>query len=131
MSFWPEIKYFRPYEFDSPDAPGSGDQIDETLVRLLDRLRGRLGFPLTVTSGVRTRAHNARVGGAPDSVHLIGKAVDIAVTSDARRFKLIRGVLRDIAGVTRIGIYRSHVHIDIAEDRTEDVMWVRLDQSGK
>lgn len=42
----------------------------------LEAARDVLGVPLTVTSGFRTAAHNAAVGGAADSDHLTGLAAD-------------------------------------------------------
>lgn len=48
------------------------------LVELLEALREAAGRPLVLTSGYRCEAHNARVGGAPRSRHMSGRAVDIA-----------------------------------------------------
>ena len=48
------------------------------LLDLLERLRSHAGDrPLQIISGVRTKAHNAAVGGAPASQHLVGTAADI------------------------------------------------------
>lgn len=53
--------------------------IDQTLVVLLQAIREHFGKPITITSGYRTAAHNATVGGAKSSQHLLGRAADIQV----------------------------------------------------
>ena len=53
--------------------------IDESLVMLLQCIREHFGKPITITSGYRTAAHNAAVGGAKSSQHLLGRAADIQV----------------------------------------------------
>ena len=53
--------------------------IDESLVVLLQCIREHFGKPITITSGYRTAAHNAAVGGAKSSQHLLGRAADIRV----------------------------------------------------
>jgi uncharacterized protein YcbK (DUF882 family) len=45
----------------------------------LQELRDIVGRPITITSGYRTKEHNAAIGGAVRSQHLLGKAVDIEV----------------------------------------------------
>ena len=51
------------------------------LVRLckavLEPLREHFGVPIKINSGFRCRALNAAVGGAPNSYHIKGRAVDI------------------------------------------------------
>ena len=51
--------------------------IDEGLVVLLQCIREHFGKAVTITSGYRTAAHNAKVGGAKSSQHLLGRAADI------------------------------------------------------
>lgn len=53
--------------------------IDSALVELLEQLRAHFGKPVTITSGYRTPAHNAKAGGATFSQHLYGRAADIRV----------------------------------------------------
>ena len=53
--------------------------IDESLVVLLQCIREHFGKAVTITSGYRTAAHNAAVGGAKSSQHLLGRAADIQV----------------------------------------------------
>ena len=55
--------------------------IDEGLVVLLQCIREHFGKPVHITSGYRTAAHNAAVGGAKTSQHLLGKAADFWVES--------------------------------------------------
>ena len=53
--------------------------IDQTLVVLLQAIREHFGKAVTITSGYRTATHNASVGGAKSSQHLLGRAADIQV----------------------------------------------------
>lgn len=57
--------------------PAARDQAAK-LARHLERLRAiKGGQPLPIVSGYRSPAHNARVGGARLSQHLVGRAADI------------------------------------------------------
>ena len=53
--------------------------IDEGLVVLLQCIREHFGKPVHITSGYRTTAHNAAVGGSKSSQHLLGRAADLYV----------------------------------------------------
>ena len=58
--------------------------IDPKVIELLEKLRYNIGgYPLTINSGYRCRVHNKSdlVGGASDSQHCRGTAVDIACPS--------------------------------------------------
>lgn len=76
--FWDDIKYFKKSEFRCKCGCGS-DSMNETLIRVADRVREHFGKPITVSSGRRCANHNARVGGVANSRHLSGKAMDFCV----------------------------------------------------
>ena len=70
--------HFRVQEFRCKD--GSDPVfVDTALVELLEQLRTHFGKAVTITSGYRTAAHNAAVGGSKSSQHLLGRAADIQV----------------------------------------------------
>ena len=91
-----------------------GDTVDVELLRVLDQLRMRWMAPVIITSGYRCAAHNAKVGGAPDSQHLVGKAADIAVRGISA--ETIADYLDDqYPGRYGIGRYPTWTHIDVRE----------------
>ena len=90
--------------------------IDDNLLNLLEDIRNAVGEPITVNCCYRCPAHNAEVGGVPNSQHVLGTAADIDVTS------LSIGVdeLADIAvslGADAIGRYPNFVHVDVRDGR--------------
>lgn len=132
MSGWPveglELRWFRPEEFDYPN------RVDPDLLVLLDEVRARCGFPIEVTSDVRTeddlRAIYGTLRDAPDSPHMIredgyGHAVDVkpAGNLSATEFHGRKAEIFVVAyelGPRRRGVWEnqglelgsSHVHLD-------------------
>lgn len=81
------------------------------LVQLLDKARGIAGVPFKITSGLRTVAQNAIVGGEPHSAHLRGLAADIACTNSTRQ-AILRGLMT--CGIpVFIEDATAHIHVDI------------------
>lgn len=61
-------------------ADGSDEiRIDEALVENLQKIRDHFGQPVTINSSYRTAAHNKKIGGSPNSQHMLGTAADIVV----------------------------------------------------
>ena len=121
---WVTIKHFRPAEFDSKDAPGSGfSMMDLSLVSRLDHLRDLWGAPLVVASGFRSLAHNDAVGGVKDSAHLRGLAADLKTDNLPQCIRLSH-VARGL-GFRRIGIdLLGHLlHVDTDATLPQDVTW--------
>jgi uncharacterized protein YcbK (DUF882 family) len=85
-------------------------------VRLL-RICELTGRSFVVTSGYRTAAYNRSVGGASNSVHQSGYAIDVQVSPSIRDDTFIAA---ERAGFTGIGIYSTFMHLDCGPRR----MWV-------
>ena len=115
------MKHFKIEEFDSPDMPGSGQNMDAQFLEKLDMLRGACGFPFKINSGYRSKLHNAKVGGKSGSSHTKGLAVDIHCTESSKRCKIVQHALN--MGITRIGIANTFVHLDVDNDKVSNVIW--------
>lgn len=119
---WNDLKYFKQREFDSPDVPGSGANMTLAFVYKLEAIRDMVGEPLKINSGYRTAAHNKKVGGVATSAHMKGVAVDIRVTSNELRAKIIRAAIKNNIG--RIGIGRTIVHLDSSTSLPTPRLWL-------
>ncbi|KFC62791.1 putative exported protein [Devosia sp. LC5] len=108
---WPN---FSPQEIASK---GEGELlIDEASMDKLQALRTALGKPLIITSAYRSAAHNARVKGAKNSQHRLGKAFDVMMTNqDPAAFERAARA----AGFTGFGHYpkSGFMHIDTGPAR--------------
>ena len=116
-----KFKYFTYGEFDSPDLEGSGKNMSDELISMLDIARKKYGKAIVINSGYRTVKRNAKVGGTPESSHTKGLAVDIACNNSTDRFKL-EGILREV-GFKRIGVAKTFIHADIDKDKAQNVLW--------
>lgn len=63
-----------------------------------------------ITSWCRCVSHNTAISGDPNSLHMLGMAVDISTISAIHRCKVVNGLL--VAGFNRIFIYSKHIHAD-------------------
>lgn len=77
---------------------------------------GRTFGPLTVNSTCRSRHHNAKVGGAPRSLHLSGDAVDFRVPGKTRAVLAFLGGNRAVGGLKHYA--DGHFHIDTGPRRS-------------
>lgn len=89
--------------------------IDDYMVTILEQLRKELGKPIIITSGYRTPAHNAKVGGAKYSYHMRGMAVDIRVNGISA--KEVAKALDKLVEGCGIIVYKSWVHLDVRESK--------------
>lgn len=100
--------------------------VDEALMLLLQCIREHFGKAVTITSGYRTAAHNAAVGGAKSSQHLLGRAADIRVqgASVEEVAACAERLLHGCGGVGRYpakaGRAAGWVHVDT---RAEKARW--------
>ena len=116
------MRYFTYDEFDSPDAPGSGHEMHQEFLYMLDDARDIAQVPFVINSGFRTEEHNRAVGGTSDSSHLVGWAADIRATTSNRRWLVIEALIQ--VGFTRIGVADTFVHVDCDPAKANNVMWL-------
>ena len=117
-----KFKYFTYEEFDSPDLKGSGENVSDELINMLDIVRKKYGKSITINSGYRTSERYKLVGGKPGSSHLKGLAADLKCDNSTDRFKLY-DILRGV-GFKRIGVGKTFIHVDIDKDKSPEVFWV-------
>ena len=110
-------KYFQIAEFACRCGCGLS-KVDPKLIEILDSVRTIFGRPIIITSGTRCVTHNAAIGGAKNSAHLIGPdgfshAVDIKVLNDYTRWHLFQ--IFERLGILRFEVSNLHLHIDNAD----------------
>ena len=80
--WWEEIEFFDRPEFVCKCGrycDGYPAEMNQTVVKVADRVRKHFGAAATVSSGLRCKTHNANVGGVSNSRHLSGKAMDFCI----------------------------------------------------
>jgi hypothetical protein len=98
----------------------------------LEPIRALWGAPVLCVSGYRSPQHNARVGGARASQHMMGRAADIVpadidwvslraghgTEADAKRLRDFTCMIehhlgKELEGIGGVGLYPGFVHVDI------------------
>ena len=96
----------------TPGGAGADtSKINQPVTELSNKVKGDFG-DFKITSGFRDPIHNAAVGGAKNSAHTRGNAIDVSFASDIpTTLKFIDAASK--AGAGGIGVYRpGSVHID-------------------
>lgn len=92
--------------------------VDRPSMDALQTLRNVIGKPLIINSAYRSIEYNRKVGGAPNSQHLKGKAFDIRITPQVSREDIKTHA--KAAGFKGIGDYDTFVHVDTGNPRYWD-----------
>ncbi len=105
--------HFRETEFACNHCGSLGDGVNMDLVDILEKTRTDLGGRVvTLNSAYRCPLHNAAVGGARNSQHLYGTAVDIVVDGVAPKavYSYFQKLFPNRYG---LGQYNSFTHFDV------------------
>ena len=118
-----KLEYFKINEFDSPDLPNSGINMDSNFLSMLDNARHIAQIPFKINSGFRTKEWNEKLPDAkPKSSHLIGKAADISVKNSRERWIILNALIQ--VGFNRIGIANTFIHVDSDQNKSSNVIWI-------
>jgi len=90
---------------------GGAAPINFELVFLLEKLRVLVGGPLLINSGFRCKVHNARVGGAKFSTHMLGLAADLPTPRGLTPIKFANMARK--AGMPNVIKYDWGIHCDV------------------
>jgi uncharacterized protein YcbK (DUF882 family) len=95
-----------------------------TLANVFESIRSMWGKPILIHSAYRTPTHNKRVGGAPNSQHVQGRALDLAPPKGVKIDDFYYAIKRNVDdfGIHGIGRYPTFVHVDIRPS-TRLVTW--------
>lgn len=94
------------------------------LVYKLDRMRGYLGLPIRLTETVAKGGSHVK-----DSAHETGDAADgtIRRKGDPRPYTLDEQLTiawaAGRAGISRLGVYNRHFHVDVASGKPSPAIW--------
>lgn len=98
-----------------PLSSGNASKLDPKLEEAYKSFKkGSICTPI-ITSGYRTAKKNKDVGGAKNSYHLKGKALDI-------KFKNCKNTLEEISQVAKryfngVILYKYHIHVDVRKNK--------------
>lgn len=108
------LPYFKAPELRCHCGKCNGGEMDNVFMDNLILIRESCGFPFIISSAYRCAEHNAKVGGEPDSMHLFGRAVDIA-TSNPNALIIVKFALQfgmDGIGVSQKNSKPRMIHLD-------------------
>lgn len=119
MIDWKTIKHFKKEEFTCKCGCGLNN-INQTLVLMLDDSRGSANMPFKINSACRCESHNKKIGGVKDSAHVKGLAVDISIPSNGARFAILSALLN--VGFLRVLVYPTFIHVDLDLDKPNPII---------
>ena len=87
------------------------------LAREFERVRIQVGQPIVIGSAYRTPTYNKKIGGAPKSQHVEGRALDLyppkGMTVEAL-YSVVHAIAKDDASaICGLGKYPTFVHMDV------------------
>lgn len=98
-----------------------GCGVNGTVQELLDALeafRSLVGAPVTLDCAYRCPAHNAKIGGAPKSQHVLGRAADVKVKGKTARD--LYGIALQVPAIRGLGVddHKQYLHLDVRRTET-------------
>lgn len=97
------------------------DSVNPELITVLEDVRMFFKSSVHINSGCRCKKHNAKVGGEPNSQHILGNAADIVVKG-IKESEVASYLEKKYPNKYGIGRYKGRTHIDV---RQKKARWKR------
>lgn len=90
----------------------------QELLDALEAFRSLVGVPVTINCAYRCAAHNAKIGGAPKSQHVPGRAADVKVRGKTARD--LYDLAIQVPAIHGLGVddHRQYLHLDVRKMET-------------
>ena len=108
-----QSRYFSEQEFRKCDPPCDRESMEQDFLDVMDDIRRKARIPLVINCAYRSREYDKKKGRSGNSAHTQGLAVDIRCNTSENRLKIVKAALE--CGITRIGIGKTFIHIDMGE----------------
>lgn len=106
--------HFNSSEFDCKCSVCTVTYVDSELIDILEDLRSEVNAPLKIHSGYRCEDHNRAIGGAQNSTHTTGRAVDISI----KNLDLLYEEACQHFYAVGDGRSKGFIHVDTRSDKT-------------
>ena len=114
-------EFFAEAEFQRCSPSCSLQDMTQEAMDIFDAVRRRAGIPLVINCAYRSPKWDRTMGRSGNSAHTRGLALDIRANASETRMRIVSAALE--VGVSRIGIGKGFVHLDIDSSLPEGVMW--------
>lgn len=114
-------RYFSEREFNKCSPSCSREDMDQSFLNIMDKIRELVDRPLTITSAYRSTEYDKSKGRSGNSAHTKGVGVDFKAVDSAVRYAIIEAAIS--LGVNRIGVGETFVHVDIDKSLPQNVIW--------
>lgn len=105
--------------------------LKQALIDMLEKIRVKIGVPITVECGYRCPDHNKAVGGVSNSAHLSGEAADIRMSTKFGSNRVLGAFIKEMYNKGEIpelqycylikGKTRTSVHVGIDKKKRNSV----------
>lgn len=113
------VKRWPNFSFDELKCKGTGSlRVHYSTMDALQRLRLMIRRPIAINSYYRSPEYNERIGGAPASYHLLGKAVDTTLWNGNITGRAQLVYFATLCGFRGFGFYPTFNHIDTGPARS-------------
>ena len=99
---------------DGTTYPNFDDFRITNIIKMFECVRALYNLPITILSAYRTPEWNRKIGGARNSQHVLGRALDLRSPSGVKLEQFFTDIHTNVDefGIRGLGLYPTFIHID-------------------